>query len=203
MTWRLAESLVVLRAECDAYAPNRGKWNDGDIGDAAHAARASRHNPYKGVVTALDITHDPAHGMDVHALVRRLTAGGRKPHPNCAYIISNRQKASAATGWRWVAYGGSNPHAGHAHFAVGVGSDSAPQPPYDDRTPWGVADIELEDDLNDKQDRLLKEIKVSLTAACNTDEIAIACAKGNIAEAERLHSEALAAARAKRAELGI
>lgn len=157
MSWRLAQSLTTLRAECNAAAPDRRKYNDGDIGDAAHAARVSRHNPYRGVVTALDITHDPAHGMDVHALVRRMTAGGRSPHPNAAYIISNRQVARRSNGWRWVAYTGPAPHDGHAHFAVGTGPDSAPftnLSQVDDTTPWRVRQ---EDDLNEQETRKLIE----------------------------------------------
>ncbi len=98
MSWRLAYSLTTLRAECNAAAPNRRKHNDGDIGDAAHASRVSRHNPYRGVVTALDITHDPARGMDVHALVRRMTAGGRSPHPNC--LVPGTRLLCADLVWR-------------------------------------------------------------------------------------------------------
>lgn len=154
-TWRTAKSLTTLLAEVNAAAPNRNKRNDGTIGDAAHAARASRHNPNaSGVVTALDITHDPANGMDVHALVRRMTEGGREPHPDCAYIISNRQVARRSSGWVWKEYRGSHPHDQHAHFAVGTGADSNPLPPYDDTTSWHVAALidptspwEEEDDM--------------------------------------------------------
>ena len=137
MAWRLAASLVTLRSEVNAWAPARSKASDGTIGDPAHASRASRHNPNRyGVVTALDITHDPANGCDVHALARRLV---RRPHPELAYVISNRQISSRSAGWAWRPYTGSNAHTVHAHFAVGVGPDSAPEPPYDSTAPWGVA----------------------------------------------------------------
>lgn len=135
--WRLAKSLVNLLAEANAYAPKRSKSIDGTIGDAAHAARASRHNPNNnGVVCALDLTHDPAGGFDAHAIARELT---KHPHPNLYYIISNRQGAYRKEGFKWRKYGGSHPHDHHIHVAVGLGPDSEPTPPYDDPTPWGLA----------------------------------------------------------------
>lgn len=137
MAHRLANSLVRLRSEIDALAPNRSRRSDGWIGDAAHLSRASRHNPNRaGVVTALDLTHDPGGGCDIHAIAERIR---QRPHPNLAYIISNRRIASKSTGWRWHTYTGSNPHSIHVHFGVGVGSDSDPGPPYDDTKSWGIS----------------------------------------------------------------
>jgi hypothetical protein len=136
MAWRLAKSLVQLRSEFDAAYPGRSKRSDGTIGDAAHRNRASRHNPNRyDVVCALDITHDPASGCDVHRIAREHV---RDPHPELAYVISNGQVASRSRGFRWVTYTGSNPHTLHAHFAVGVGPDSDPMPPYDSTQPWGI-----------------------------------------------------------------
>ena len=121
------------------------------------------------MVTALDITHDPANGMDVHALVRKMTAGGGAPHPNCAYIISNRQVARRTNGWQWVKYNGSHPHDMHAHIAVGNGTDGNPTPQYDDTTSWRVAELlrppappapepePEEDEMTDKDRALLEE----------------------------------------------
>lgn len=133
---RLAVSLVTLRAEANALAPKRSKASDGWIGDAAHRARASRHNPNSsGVVTALDLTHDPAHGFDAHAVAERVR---RDPHPELAYVISRGRFAGRSTGWRWHVYTGSNSHTAHAHFGVGVGPDSNPVGPYDSRSSWGI-----------------------------------------------------------------
>lgn len=137
MAWRLAKSLITLRDEVSDVAPKRSRISDGTIGDPAHADRASRHNPNRyGVVTALDLTHDPAGGMDVHALARRLV---KDPHPELEYVISNGQVAKRRNGFRWERYYGSNQHVSHAHFAVGVGPDSDPRPPYDSTTSWNVA----------------------------------------------------------------
>lgn len=137
MTWRLARSLDTLRAEVNGFAPNRSKVSDGTIGDPAHASRPSRHNPNRyGVVTALDLTHDPAGGCDIHAIARRLV---KHPHPELTYVISNGEVAKRSTGFRWEPYTGLSPHDHHAHFAVGVGPDSDPLPPYDSRLSWGVS----------------------------------------------------------------
>jgi hypothetical protein len=136
VAWRLAGSLVVLRNQINAAAPHRSKASDGTIGDAAHGARASRHNPNDhDVVTAIDITHDPARGCDIHAIADHIR---QHPHPELAYIISLGRIAGRATSWAWHRYTGSNPHNIHAHFGVGQGSDSDPRPPYDSTAPWAV-----------------------------------------------------------------
>ena len=145
MAWRLAKSLATLRDEIGQVAPRRSRLADGTIGDPAHASRASRHNPNRyGVVTALDITHDPEGGMDVHALARRLV---QDPHSELEYVISNGQIAKRRTGFDWERYYGSNAHIKHAHFAAGVGPDSDPLPPYDSTAAWGVAAQPKENDV--------------------------------------------------------
>jgi hypothetical protein len=133
---RIANSLARLRDQINAKAPNRNKASDGWIGDAAHAASASDHNPNSaGVVTALDITNDPASGIDIHAIADRLRINR---HPDLKYIISNSRIAGAWTGWNWTPYYGSNPHNKHAHFSVGRGNDGQSQPPYDDTNDWAI-----------------------------------------------------------------
>lgn len=127
-----------LRDEANGLAPRRNKGYDGTIGDASHQARASRHNPFRGVVTALDLTHDPKNGFDVHALVRELV---KHPHPNLYYVISNGQGAYKKEGFKWRKYNGSNKHDHHAHIAVGWGSDAHPfdtLSQVDDPAPWGL-----------------------------------------------------------------
>lgn len=118
--WRLAPSLVAMWEEANRIAPRRSRAADGSIGDAAHSARKSDHNPAAGWVCAVDLTHDPGGGFDAHARARMLVA--RRDH-RIKYVISNAQIArSYATSiypaWTWTPYSGPNAHRSHAHFSV-------------------------------------------------------------------------------------
>jgi len=62
---------------------------------------------------------------------------------------------------------------------------------------------EGDDDMTPEQDKTLKLIRVSMVAQSNDQEIAIAIAKGNIPEAERLMNEAHAQAMTEKARLGV
>lgn len=161
MSWRLAKSLAVLLAEANAVAPHRSKRYDGTIGDAAHQARNSRHNPYRGVVTALDLTHDPANGLDCADLFTFLRTF---PHPNLEYIIHGGLVARRRNGWTAERYTGSNPHNSHIHVAVGHGTDGAPfvsLSEVDNTDPWGLEEWKGGDDMTPAQDRMLRECKYS------------------------------------------
>lgn len=116
--WQLAPSLIALEAEVNRMAPGRSKVSDGSIGDAAHSARTSDHNPDNGWVDAIDITHDPGNGMDIHGLLRQLAARGDR---RVKYLISNRQIHNPSRGdppGRWRPYSGSNPHTRHGHISI-------------------------------------------------------------------------------------
>jgi hypothetical protein len=121
MAWRTAKSLILLRAQIDALAPHRSRASDGTIGDAAHAAQKSDHNPWVmdgavGVVTAIDITHDAHNGCDAGKLVEQLIASR---DPRIKYIIWNSQIISAVNKpWQLRAYTGKNPHTHHFHLSV-------------------------------------------------------------------------------------
>ena len=121
MAWRVAKSLIRLREQINEMAPDRSKASDGTIGDAAHASRSSDHNPWVkdgniGVVTAMDITNDIAHGCDAQALVDALVASR---DPRIKYIIWNRKKInSRIQPWVWRNYTGVNPHTKHFHLSV-------------------------------------------------------------------------------------
>jgi peptidoglycan hydrolase-like protein with peptidoglycan-binding domain len=136
MSWRVAQSLLKLRAQVDAEHPSRRKDSDGTIGDASHASRSSDHNPWvqdngEGIVTAMDITHDPAHGVDTYALAELMR---QRRDPRIKYIISNRKIASSSVhSWEWRAYTGSNPHDHHVH--ISVLSDKAH---YDNTASWNI-----------------------------------------------------------------
>jgi hypothetical protein len=138
MAWRLARSLVVLRREVRTLHPGTTVW---DIGDEAHRATASDHNPNAAdVVCAIDVL--PNAGLDLRRFADRVVASD---HPALKYVIYNRRIWSvrqAAEGWR--PYTGSNPHTGHVHVSVGIGPDGRSTGPYDDQSPWGLLE---EDDM--------------------------------------------------------
>lgn len=160
MAWRLARSLEVLRDEANQAAPGRSKVSDGTIGDAAHSSRTSDHNPDSyGVVAALDLTHDPGAGADMHVWSDELRVGG---HPALKYIIWNRRITSRAVDefHSWRPYNGSNPHTAHMHVSV-------ERPYYDNTTPWG-----LEDNMTDEDRRRLNHIYTLLNWAFVTPKTA-------------------------------
>lgn len=141
MTWRLAKALEQLRREVNAKWPGRKKDSDGTIGDEAHASRSSDHNPWVkdggvGVVTGMDITHDPQGGCDSYALAEWLR---QKRDPRVKYIISNKRICSSETSpWVWRPYGGKNPHDHHVHISV-----KANKSQYDDEGNWGLTEEKL------------------------------------------------------------
>lgn len=129
MQWRLARSLEKLRSQLDAQYPNRSRDSDGSIGDAAHQARKSDHDPNSaGVVTAIDVTHDPKH-LDGKFLSRQLIKDSR-----VKYVIFNHQiYRSYKPQMDWAAYTGPNAHEHHVHVSV-VGDAHE----YDDAAPWDL-----------------------------------------------------------------
>ena len=130
--WRAAKSLEVLRYQINSAYPGRNKASDGLIGDTAHAATKSEHNPdANGVVRALDITHDPAHGVDCGRILDAIIASRDS---RVLYVIWNKRICSAVKQpWVWRPYTGSNPHTKHFHMSV-VERPSV----YDDEAPWAI-----------------------------------------------------------------
>jgi hypothetical protein len=136
MAWRPAASLKVLRTQVDQRAPARSRASDGTIGDAAHQSRTSDHNAWVqdggvGVVTAIDITHDPLHGCDAGLLAHALANSRDR---RIKYIIWSRQiLSSTVQPWLWRPYIGSNPHVSHIHLSVLAEKDR-----YDSVVPWSI-----------------------------------------------------------------
>lgn len=147
MSWpnnpRPAKSLVTLRSQVNAAWPTRDKSSDGMLASSPHHA-ANPNSDHEAwvvdanglhVVTALDITHDPAHGPDAHAMAEALRASR---DPRIKYIISNRQICSSyaahgAAPWAWRPYTGTNPHTHHFHVSV-----KADQVSYDNVAEWKI-----------------------------------------------------------------
>lgn len=123
VSWRVADSLDVLREQLNAHAPRRSRASDGALGDTAHANRASDHNPWlvidgRHYVSARDFTHDPGGGLDCARLAAVLA---RARDGRVKYLIWDRQIMAGAGGpqpWTWRRYSGPNPHHRHLHLSV-------------------------------------------------------------------------------------
>jgi hypothetical protein len=113
---KLVPCLVLLRATFDDLWPGRSHASDGWIGDAAHAARKSKHNPDKrGMVHAIDVTKfDGIHQVVVH-LAQRCRDGLEK---RLTAIIWHGTIWTPESGWEGVDYDGPDPHTEHAHFSA-------------------------------------------------------------------------------------
>jgi hypothetical protein len=132
----LAPALTQLFAQINARFPTRSKASDGWIGDAAHAARPSSHNPDRyGVVRAIDVTEDLAVGLDCNRLMEELDASN---DPRIFYLIHDYEIDNSDDSR--TPYSGSNPHTKHLHISV----DDDPAV-YNDSRPWALP--LLEDDV--------------------------------------------------------
>jgi peptidoglycan hydrolase-like protein with peptidoglycan-binding domain len=113
MAWRVAGSLITLRDQLNAAHPGRSKASDGTIGDAAHAATKSDHNPD---------AQDPKHDVDAGQLAEALRLAR---DPRIKYVIANRRIFAGVRGpqpFVWRPYSGSDPHTSHVHVSVLEGS---------------------------------------------------------------------------------
>lgn len=129
--WWLSEAAQTLRKQIDQKYPNRDKASDGAIGDAAHQARKSDHNPSAtstppGVVRAIDIDADldkknkRAAWQLADALRLQAKKDGR-----ILYIIFDGHITSGTyrlTRWKWRKWTG-DPHRHHIHISFKPAGD--------------------------------------------------------------------------------
>lgn len=167
VAWRVAKSLLVLRDQLKAAHPTMS--NIGFIGDAEHASRESDHNPWiddpassVNVVSAGDVYHQPAKGMDAGKLAEALK---QAKDPRVKYVIWNRRIWSLArNGEGWRPYTGKDPHTGHVHISV-----SSTKSLYDNTRPWtitiGTTQPPQEDD--EMSPEQLEELKNHIDASTN------------------------------------
>lgn len=156
--WELVPCLISLRAEFNALAPARDKASDGSIGDTAHGASSSDHNPDETGATPYE---DSDSLNEVHAIdVDKSLNGSPLTMEQCVDIIVERHRTgkddrlqniiykrriiSRSWGWKeWRAYGGSNAHTEHAHFSARYTTAQERN-----TSPWGLLAVpqEAEDD---------------------------------------------------------
>lgn len=145
MSWRAMGSLLVLRDQVNAIAPDRSKASDGLVGDADHQSTASDHNPHfvarvgAEIVTALDLTHDPAGGFDSYRFADVLRTHRDR---RIKYVISNRRIFSSywsggVAPFTWRTYEGNDPHINHVHLSV------LDDPISDTATPWNLEGLAM------------------------------------------------------------
>ena len=113
---RSAYSLATLLNQINARFPYRDKASDGGIGDPAHAARVSDHNPdANDVYHAYDFDHDPDfNGLDCYLLKNQLIASW---NTKIKYIIFMRRIWYASSRTEFY-YDGVNAHSQHLHLSV-------------------------------------------------------------------------------------
>jgi hypothetical protein len=132
MQWTRVKWIPPLFAAFDRAFPGRTKDSDGTIGDLAHMAGVSGHNPddTPGVqaerqdadtipeVRAADVTSDlrDLRGIRMYDVVQRVLATPAD-RDRLIYIICDGWIWRAATGWQREKYNGSDRHYGHGHFS--------------------------------------------------------------------------------------
>ena len=129
MPWIVVPPLQRLLDELNACFPNRSTASDGSIGNTAHAAGPSSHNPDetgrpeyadhdgRDEIRARDVDKNLNHPtVTAEDVVQHLLAGARAGRFWwLRYLIYNRRIWSKSGGWKQQAYSGVNPHDHHFH----------------------------------------------------------------------------------------
>lgn len=163
--WILVPCLAVLRREFDVVSPHRDKGADGSIGNTAHAAASSDHNPDESGNTPYEDADnvDEVHAIDVDSTgpwpdgrgggagawfdrtVRAIAARERVEYESAILvgrlqnIIWRGRIISRSWGWsEWRDYSGPSDHFDHAHFSARYLTSTE-----NDTRPWGVAEEDI------------------------------------------------------------
>lgn len=126
----LNKALTNFRDAVNKAYPNRDKGSDGWIGDAAHQATNSDHNPDPdGSVDAWDMDVElNGAGKPYEADVQKVINAALK-HESIQYVIYNRRITSRTWGLGiWRAYDGPSPHQEHVHFNTRSSYESSSKP---------------------------------------------------------------------------
>lgn len=128
-SWRAAACISALIRDLDKAFPNR-VTPDWVVGDPAHSARVSDHNPdSRGIVHAIDIRLGG--DLDPQRVLKAVIGD-----PRTQYVIHDGVITSRTYDWRPRPYTGSNPHKTHIHVSVrySVAAEN-------DTSEWGVVKV--------------------------------------------------------------
>lgn len=160
--WVVAPAITTLRGQLDRDFPGRSK-PDGTIGDTAHSARTSDHNPDQDdTVCAIDAKRLSPRISNLE-IARALVASRDR---RIKYVIADGRMWSSypARGfpaWAERPYDGANAHAEHVHLSV-------TQAGKNDTSPWAAVAALVradrptpkpqEDDMSPAQEAKLDEV---------------------------------------------
>jgi len=115
-------AIAVLR-QATAHWPKRKKASDGLLPSKAHVAKNPNSDHNSGF--AVDLTHDPAHGVYCQVIYTEL-----QKDPRVKYLIFKGKIWSKTKGEH--IYTGSNPHNKHLHISIKeeCGNDTSPWFPW-------------------------------------------------------------------------
>lgn len=114
MAWTLAHNLAARSTAIKAAYPGTVVY---DIGDRAHAAECSDHNPdARGIVHAIDVMTYTDEAKAAAVIAWAIGAA------DLEYVIHDRQIWSVTSGWQAQPYTGTNPHTDHVHLSGRHGS---------------------------------------------------------------------------------
>jgi hypothetical protein len=114
-------AIAVLR-QATAISPSRKKASDGLLPSAAHQVQSPNSDHNTGY--AVDLTHDPKHGIDCIDIFEKLKEDKRVKYLIFQGKIWSKEKAKQGN----RIYTGSNKHNKHLHISIndGMGNDTSP-----------------------------------------------------------------------------
>jgi hypothetical protein len=114
-------AIAVLR-QATAISPSRKKASDGLLPSKAHINQSPNSDHNTGF--AVDLTHDPKHGIDCFDIFEKLKEDARVKYLIFQGKIWSKEKAKQGN----RVYTGSNPHNKHLHISIndGMGKDTSP-----------------------------------------------------------------------------